>query len=71
MFVRLLILLFVVLFVRRVWRAIKSQTNRANSSRSGAQGGRGRPSAGGKPANGITNDITEQEIDDADFEEIP
>ena len=66
--IRLLLLLFLGLLVRRVYRTVKASL--------AAVGGRGGPTGvaqDGHPsvANPEVKDLTEQDISDADFEEIP
>jgi len=70
-FVRLFFIFILGLFMRRLWRTAKNNSNQSKPSGSGGTGRSSHASADQKPAPGLLSDITEQEIDDADFEEIP
>lgn len=67
---RLLLLFFVGLFVRRLFtKGPKTKSDTFRSSDSSSHGPSGNKNTKEKPES--LRDITEQEIDDADFEEIP
>jgi hypothetical protein len=69
--VRLFFLFIIGLFARRIWRAFKGQARPSYRPGSSEKSKAGNPSDQTKQPNGAISDITEQEIDDADFEEIP
>lgn len=66
---RLLLFVFLGLVVRRVYLSVKASLSAAGSR----GGGRGPDSPDKDPAgaNSDMKDLTEQDISDADFEEIP
>jgi len=65
---RLLLLFFLGLMIRRIWLSItRARRPRPGSDPSQQNEGQGPAAHTGKPG----SPITEQEIDDADFEEIP
>ena len=68
-FLRLLLFVFLGLMVRRVYLSVKASLSAAGSR----GGGRGSvtPEEGPTGANSELKDLTEQDISDADFEEIP
>ena len=70
-FIRLFFIFMIGLFIRRLWRSAKNNSNQAKPSESGGKSRSSHASGEQKPAPGLLSDITEQEIDDADFEEIP
>jgi len=65
---RLLFLFFVGLFVRRLFTKSKRKAPKASQG-TGSFSSNGNNSSTNNPES--LRDITEQEIDDADFEEIP
>ncbi len=72
--VRLFFLFLIGLFARRIWRAFKGQARPSNPgdfSRDSSGKSSSKSSSNKNQSNGAKSDITEQEIDDADFEEIP
>ncbi len=66
---RLLLFVFLGLMVRRVYLSVKASLSSAGS-RSGGRGPAS-PDEGPAGANSEMKDLTEQDISDADFEEIP
>ena len=68
---RLLLIFLAGLFIRRVWRVFKGLTGaQAKKPVSGSERRSDPSSFKDKSGNAARNEITEQEIDDADFEEI-
>jgi hypothetical protein len=67
--IRFLLLLFLILLVRRVYLAYKSSGTRKQFR--STKGPAPKRAPGAKRKNQGMEDLTEQDISDADFEEIP
>ena len=67
--IRFILLVFLGLMARRLYLAFKSRGPAAASRSGQGSAGPGKPGTN-RPEHGM-EDLTEQDIDDADFEEIP
>ncbi len=67
---RLIFLFFIGLFVRRLFSRAVKPSSRPSSANHGSSSSNGKSNNRGQGTEPL-RDITEQEIDDADFEEIP